>query len=519
MPFAVAAVFGLTWWLGLYLIAREPGARGPWRAGLGLTVYALALAVGQIRAALTPDGTSPPGTGTAGAHAAAGGAAIISGTTAPAGAGMLAGVETVLICLPMLLWTGAVLTLIPSAERLERAWARGLVPITLVAIAWLLMAGAGLAPVSGSGVFGDLTPEGTVSEPLTAGGALPGAAASGGDGVEVLGIAAGGMSGLGTAARVVVGVLLFVPLAGVLVPLVRARPVRAGRLAAVATLFFGLGAALVVFPMLGPPEPWMVLAIDVDMVLLGVAIAMSSAFQAGETLWRDMARSLLGALVVALAAGGQVVLAAAVEGLTPVLVTLLFGVIAVAVAVQVLAAPVHRALDRVVFAGDSRIRRERAELRESSDALARRDQGPPPLDEAEFGRLTRRALANYGDLGKLASSPLAGLPAIDKRVTGDIPLERAAALKHLLLASILRLKPSDGEFGTSEEWRYYNVLYFPYVRGLRPYRRGASRHGLSPVERQAFDWFVREVPERTLYNWQNTAARLVADDLRRENAL
>jgi hypothetical protein len=244
---------------------------------------------------------------------------------------------------------------------------------------------------------------------------------------------------------------------------------------------------------------------------------MSSAFQAGEALWRDMARSLLGAAVVALASGGQVALATTVDGPTPVLVTLLFGVVAVAVAVQVLSGPVHRALDRVAFPGDPEIQRERAELRETSDALARRDQGPPSMDEAEFVRLTRRALANYGDLGKLASSPLAGLPVIDQRVTGDIPLERAAALKHLLLESIQRLKPSDGDFDTSDEWRYYNVLYFPYVRGLRPYRRGASRNGLSPVERQAFDWFVREVPERTLYNWQNTAARLVADDLRREN--
>ena len=71
-----------------------------------------------------------------------------------------------------------------------------------------------------------------------------------------------------------------------------------------------------------------------------------------------------------------------------------------------------------------------------------------------------------------------------------------------------------GSFGTSDEWRYYNVLYFPYVAGLRPYRRGASRTGLGPLERRAFDWFVTQVPERTLYNWQTAAAKLVADDLR-----
>ncbi len=437
MLFAVAAVFGLTWWLGCYLIARDPRERGPRRAGLGLLAYGAALAVAQVLTAV-PE---------------------------PA-AKVLGAVETTLVHLPALLWTGAVLTLVPGSERLDRLWSRGLVPLTLVALAW---------PASGLG------------------------------------------SGVNLAARVVVGVLLLGPLAGVLVLLVRARPPRAGWLAAVATLFFGLGAAPLMFPLFGPPGLLSVIAVDVDMVLLGVAIAMSSAFQAGEALWRDMLRSLLGAAVVAVASGGQVALAVALGGPAPALSALLFGVIAVAVAVQTLAGPVHRALDRIAFPGDPRIRRERAELRETSEALPRREQGPPPPDEAEFVRLTRRALANYGDLGKLASSPLANLPVIGARVTGDSPLERAAELKHLLLESIQRLKPREGEFGTSEEWRFYNVLYFPYVRGLRPYRRGAGRGGLAAAERQAFDWFVREVPERTLYNWQNAAAKLVADDLRREN--
>ncbi|GAA5047334.1 hypothetical protein HNP84_000389 [Thermocatellispora tengchongensis] len=447
MLFAVATVCGLTWWLGLYVIGRDPRGRGPRRAGLGLLAYGAALAVAQIRA------TGP------GADAAS----------------VLARAETVLTYLPALLWTGAVLTLVPGTERLDRAWSRGLVPVTCAALAWLAL----LPPSAGSH----------------------------------------------TPARIATAVLLLVPLAGVVVLLVRARPPRTGVLALIATLFFGLGAALLLFPALAPPggpgslpAVLAILAIDVDMVMLGVAMAMSSAFQAGEALWRDMARSLLGAVSVAVVVGGQVALAIALGGHagSAGLSTLLFGVIAAAVAVQTLAGPVHRALDRIAFLGDPEIRRERAELRESSEALPRRDQGPPPLDEAEFVRLTRRALANYGDLGKLASSPLANLPMIDKRVTGDIPLERAAELKHLLLESIQRLKPREGDFGTSEEWRYYNVLYYPYVRGLRPYRRGADRTRLSPDERQAFDWFVGEVPERTLYNWQNAAAKLIADDLRRE---
>ncbi|MFI0418095.1 hypothetical protein [Spongiactinospora sp. 9N601] len=424
----IAAVFALTWWLGLYVLGGEPGERGARRAGLGLLAYAAALATGQVRALLLP---SP----------------------AP-----LDALETALTFLPALLWTGAVLTLVPGTGRLDRIWSRGLVPVTLAAIGWAAVAG-------------------------------------------------------GTA-RAVLGALLLVPLAGALVLLVRAGPERVGWLAAVATLFFGLGTALLLTSLSGPPGLLAAIAIDLDMALLGVAIAMAGAFRAGEALWRDMARSALGAIVVAAATGGQVAIAVALGGATPALAVLLYGVLAVAVTAQTMAGPLHRALDRIAFPGDPAIRRERAQLRDSADALPRREEGPPPLDDAEFVRLTRRALANYGDLGKLASSPLAGLPLIDERVSGDIPLERAAELKHLLLESIRRLKPRDGEFGTSEEWRFYNVLYFPYVRGLRPYRRGAGRHGLDALDRQAFDWFVREVPERTCYNWQNAAAKLVADDLR-----
>ena len=38
--------------------------------------------------------------------------------------------------------------------------------------------------------------------------------------------------------------------------------------------------------------------------------------------------------------------------------------------------------------------------------------------------------------------------------------------------------------------------------------------GLDPTARQAWQWLVTEVPQRSLHNWQNTAARLVAADLR-----
>ncbi|MGH3879512.1 MAG: hypothetical protein ACRDSK_20995, partial [Actinophytocola sp.] len=110
------------------------------------------------------------------------------------------------------------------------------------------------------------------------------------------------------------------------------------------------------------------------------------------------------------------------------------------------------------------------------------------------------------------------LPAIDARLAArgaaDAPLERATELKALLLETITRLKPRDGQFGTSEEWRLYNALYFYYVAGIRPYSVRTKLTEPDPVARRALAWFADHVPERTLHNWQAAAARVVAADLR-----
>jgi hypothetical protein len=230
---------------------------------------------------------------------------------------------------------------------------------------------------------------------------------------------------------------------------------------------------------------------------------------------------LLTAGATALLFGSQVGAAMlAVGGARTPLVALLLGTVGAAITVQVLARPFSAFLDRAAFSGDATLRQSRAELREVADALPRRAEPSPldDLDDAEFARITRRALAHYGDLSKLVTSPLIMLPAISNRLAArgapDQPLERASELKSLLLASIQRLKPRDGDFGTSDEWRHYNALHFTYVIGIRPYGRRATRDGLDPDARRAFDWFARHVPERTLYNWQTAAARLIATDLR-----
>lgn len=144
------------------------------------------------------------------------------------------------------------------------------------------------------------------------------------------------------------------------------------------------------------------------------------------------------------------------------------------------------------------------------------------LDETEFTRLTRRALSQFGDLSRLATSPLTYLPLVERRLAEcnvkDNAIERAIALKALLNESITRLKPHQkGDFGTSDEWRYYNALYFPYIIGIKPYSHRAQNDDKDPIVQKALEWFRSSIPERTLHNWQTAAAKLVAQDLRTQS--
>lgn len=283
----------------------------------------------------------------------------------------------------------------------------------------------------------------------------------------------------------------------------------------VALLMFGLTLALVLVGFDVVSRELLLAGIGVDIALLGGCVAVFDAFDEGETIRRDMLWSLAVAGGTAVLFGSQVALAMLVAG---DLDLLLYGVVAAAIAVQVLARPINTLADRFAFPPD--LRRERGELRDVAAALPRRDEtlALAALDEAEFVRLTRRALSNYGDLGKLVSSPLAALPAIDSRLAArgaaGAPLERATELKALLLDTIARLKPRDGDFGTSEEWRHYNALYFYYVVGVRPYSVRTKVTELDPVARRALAWFADHVPERTLHNWQAAGAKIVAGELR-----
>jgi hypothetical protein len=303
-----------------------------------------------------------------------------------------------------------------------------------------------------------------------------------------------------------------------------AQPTPVAGVVVVATLFFALANAILIIP-LGLVPSWLALAsTGFDVLALGVAVALWDAFDEGQALRADMLRSFAGSAAVALLFGGQVLIGLAVTRDEPsaqiALTVLLFTTLAIAIMAQVLADPLAGVLDRLAFSKSPTLRADRAALRHTGAALPLRSVDPlDDVDDETFARLTRRALGHYGDLTKLVASPLTALPVIDERLAArgapDHPVERANELKAVLADGIGRLKPRDGgDFGTTEQWRHYNSLYFPYVVGVRAYAQNATAAGLDPTARQAWQWLVTEVPQRSLHNWQNAAARLIAADLR-----
>jgi len=440
-----AVVFALSWWLGLYLLARDPRKPVLVLAAVGLTSFAAVVALDAVRVES-------------------------SGRVSE----IFSSIEVYLVAMPGIAWFAVLLELSrPSDTWRSRAGEIGLV--------------AGVAAVA----FYGAAMAGSVDGPLRMG--------------HWVMLAAISLSTLGAMARAVSR---------------RVRPRRVAGFVVLATLFFALANAIMIIP-LGLVPSWVALAsTGFDVAVLGVAVAMWDAFDEGQALRADMLRSFAATAVVAVLFGGQALVGLAVTTEQTALTVLLFTSLGVAIAINVLADPLAGVLDRLAFSRSPALRADRAALRRTEAALPLRSTNPlDDVDEDTFARLTRRALGHYADLSKLVANPLTALPLIDERLAArgapDQPLERANELKALLADRIARLKPRDGgEFGTTEEWRYYNSLYFPYVVGVRAYAQNATASGLDPVARQAWQWFVTEVPQRSLHNWQNAAARLIAADLR-----
>ena len=437
-----ACVFALSWWLGLYLLARDPRKLVLVLASVGLTSFAVVVALDGVR--------------------------LVSASE------LLGRIEIYLVAVPGIAWFAVLLEL----SRRRDTWRGRAGEAALVAgVAVIAFAGAAMA--------------GDVEGPLRPGHWVMFAAVS-------------------------------VPSLGAMVYAVmrRSQPGPVVGFIVVATLFFALGNAILIIPLGILPSGLVLASTGFDVALLGVAVAIGDAFDEGQALRNDMLRSFAGTVVVAVLFGGQLLIGVAVSGQNSTMAVLLFTSLAIAIAINVLADPLAGLLDRLAFSRSPGLRADRAALRSTEAALPLRSGNPlDGMDEQTFIRVTRRALGHYGDLSKLVASPLTALPDIDERLhrrgAPDQPLERANELRALLAERIAGLKPRDGgDFGTTEQWRHYNSLHFPYVVGVRAYAQSATAAGLDPVARQAWQWLVTEVPQRSLHNWQNAAARVIAMDLR-----
>jgi hypothetical protein len=441
-----ALVFSLSWWLGLYLLTRDPRKPVLAFSAVGLCSFATAVALDAVRLVT---------------HSA-----------------LLGHVEIYLVAVPGVAWFAV---LVELARPSDSGRARTGELLLVGGVAALTLFGATLA--------------GSVEGPLRLG--------------HVVMCAVISASTLGAMIAALRRRVQNIPVVGLVVT---------------ATMFFALANAILIIP-LGVVPSWLALAsTGCDVLCLGVAVALWDAFDEGQALRADMVRSFTGAGAVVLLLGGQMLIGIALTRQQTTaqiaLTVLLFTSLAIATSVQVLADPLAGLLDRLVFSRSPLLRAHRKTLRRTQSALPLVSADPlDDFDDDTFARLTRRALGHYGDLSKLVANPLTALPAVDERLAArgapDQPLERAIELKALLADRIAALKPRDGgDFGTSEQWRHYNSLYFPYVVGVRAYAQNATAAGLDATARQAWQWFVTEVPQRSLHNWQNAAARLIAADLR-----
>ncbi len=148
---------------------------------------------------------------------------------------------------------------------------------------------------------------------------------------------------------------------------------------------------------------------------------------------------------------------------------------------------------------------------------------PPPK---AWNDAVRRAMSGLKNPPQLASNPLLSSALVEAQLlaAGQEPtrLNRVAGLRELLIAQIEGLRPA-GEAGVGDAWRFYNVLYYPYVREINRKtainemrrlheERRRTGAGEPTKHEQVLSWLA-DIDEDTFYKWQRKASDLIAANL------
>ncbi len=279
---------------------------------------------------------------------------------------------------------------------------------------------------------------------------------------------------------------------------------------------------------------------------LGYGVAHFGLLLDGQNVQRDFVYSLTGIVILNLLYGGLLSLAG------PATTESALALVALVTFTHTTFDVGRTLLDQLFFSNAERA--ARAEARDYATALGTAPITAPenasesqPIDEAPaeaepameisepgddqrykiFQNQVRKALTSLKSPPQLAKSPLLTLDLIEQRVAqagqGDNRLNRAAALRELLLDQIEGLRPDandDAPHHVGEAWRFYNVLYYPYVRELSrkgalaearrlaDERRRSGQREPSELE-QVLSWLA-DVDEDTFYKWQRRASDAIA---------
>jgi len=279
-----------------------------------------------------------------------------------------------------------------------------------------------------------------------------------------------------------------------------------------------MGGMIILLTGLIPPRVAFTLFV-VDVVTFGLGAITYDAMSEGQTLRYDLSFTFIKiALVMAviIVPWGLALLAADIWTIEFAL-AMFISLAAVAAGITLLE-DIEGLLDRLLFKSS----RGRLETRDALRTLMLNAARQPAMaraiatmDHDEFIRLTRRALSHMPNLPRLASSPLAEMQIVSQRLDEDAnALERARELRQILAECIDSLRPEDRiTAGTTDEWRFFNALYYPYVAGISPYKRNLFTESLDEDTTTVVRWFQTTVPPRTLYNWQNRGAEMIANIL------